>query len=129
MAFHEWVENEYNSKRHGGLGMAPLDRFHIDRERVEFLEPSETSEELFFLEKTAKVGKDNTFRFASKRWETPVELSSKEITLRFHRIHKDPVIIYYKGERLGQAREVDLVANSSEEEKGEDHDSLPLRAF
>lgn len=116
--FYEWVEKEYNSTRHSTLKMSPIDRFFLDRHLITFLNPSECTEELFFMEENRKVQKDNTFRFNTVRYETPCELEGKEIQIRFPRQTKDKVIVYYKSERLGTAREVNLIANASGKRPG-----------
>ncbi len=111
--FTHWVENDYNAMPHDGLGMKPIDRFGIDLARVRFLAPSEHSDELFYAEAVRKVKKDNTFSFGGRRYETPVDLRDKEIQLRHDRRRQDSsaVIIYHKGQRMGQARLLDAVAN------------------
>jgi transposase InsO family protein len=111
--FTSWVENDYNATLHDALGMKPIDRFGIDLARVRFLSPSEHTDELFYAEATRKVKKDNTFSFAGRRYETPVDLRDQEIQLRYDRHHSDTtaVIIYHKGQRQGAARLLDAVAN------------------
>jgi putative transposase len=115
--FSHWVENDYNALPHDAIAMKPIDRFGIDLARVRFLPPSEHNDELFFAEATRKVKKDNTFSFAGRRYETPVDLRDKEIQLRHDRHRSDTtmsptaVIIYYKGQRMGAARLLDTVAN------------------
>jgi putative transposase len=111
--FTEWVENDYNAMPHDAISMKPIDRFGIDLARVRFLSPSEHNDELFFAEATRKVKKDNTFSFAGRRYETPVELCDQEIQLRYDRSRTDTsaVFIYFKGQRLGAARLLDSVAN------------------
>jgi transposase InsO family protein len=111
--FTHWVENDYNAMPHDAIGMKPLDRFGIDLARVRFLPPSEHNDELFYAEATRKVKKDNTFSFAGRRYETPVDLRDREIQLRHDRQRHDTtaVIIYHKGQRMGAARLLDAVAN------------------
>lgn len=111
--FTHWIENDYNAVLHDALGMKPIDRFGIDLARVRFLAPSEHNDELFYAEATRKVKKDNTFSFAGRRYETPVDLRDKEIQLRYDRHHQDTavVVIYYKGQRQGVARLLDAIAN------------------
>ena len=111
--FTHWVENNYNAVEHDTLGMKPIDRFGIDLARVRFLPPSEHHDELFYAEATRKVKKDNTFSFAGRRYETPVDLRDREIQLRHDRRRNDStvVVIYHKGQRLGAARLLDAVAN------------------
>jgi putative transposase len=111
--FTDWVENDYNAVLHDAIAMKPIDRFGIDLARIRFLAPSEHSDELFYAEADRKVKKDNTFSFASRRYETPVDLRDKKIQLRYDRRRLDTtaVIIYHKGQRMGAARLLDAVAN------------------
>jgi putative transposase len=111
--FTQWVENDYNATEHDAIGMKPIDRFGIDLNRVRFLSPSEHSVELFYAEATRQVKKDNTFSFAGRRYETPVDLRNKEVQLRYDRQRTESslVSLYYQNERLGVARLLDAVAN------------------
>jgi len=109
--FFDWVEDEYNAAVHSAIGMKPIDRFGLDLGRIRFLPPSETNDELFFAETTRKVKKDNTFSFQMVRYETPVDLRDKQITLRYDRSRCDRIVIYYKDQRQGEARPLDLIAN------------------
>ena len=117
--FTHWVESDYNAVEHDAIAMKPIDRFGIDLGRVRFLSPSEHNDELFYAEATRKVKKDNTFSFASRRYETPVDLRDREIQLRHDRRRQNTtaVIIYYKGQRMGAARLLDAVANGLQRRK------------
>jgi putative transposase len=110
--FTHWVENDYNAAPHDAIAMKPIDRFGIDLARLRFLPPSEHNDELFYAEADRKVKKDNTFSFAGRRYETPVDLRDKKIQLRYDR-HRGAaaIIVYHKGERMGSARLLDAVAN------------------
>lgn len=109
--FTSWVEDEYNAKEHSVLKMRPIDRFGLDLSRIKFLPPHQVNDELFFVEQDRKVNADNTFSLKAIRFEAPRDLRSKTIQVRFSRSNFDQAIVYYKGERMGQALEVDLVAN------------------
>jgi putative transposase len=110
--FTHWVENDYNAAPHDAIAMKPIDRFGIDLARLRFLPPSEHNDELFYAEADRKVKKDNTFSFAGRRYETPVDLRDKKIQLRYDRRRGGAaVIVYHKGERMGSARLLDAVAN------------------
>ena len=121
--FTHWVEHDYNATEHDAIGMKPIDRFGIDLARIRFLAPSEHNDELFYAEATRKVKKDNTFSFAARRYETPVDLRDKEIQLRYDRRRHDsaavtaPLVIYHKGQRMGAARLLDAVANGLKRRK------------
>lgn len=109
--FIDWLENEYNASPHSSLGMKPIDRFGLDLNRIHFLPPNEANDELFFAEEPRTVKKDNTFSFQGKRYEAPVDLREKLIQIRFERSSCQRIVIYYKDQRLGEAKPLDLIAN------------------
>jgi transposase InsO family protein len=110
--FSQWVEEQYNAQLHSILGMSPLDRFALDRKWVHFLPPNEANDELFFVEEQRHVRADNTFAFHSLRWEAPRHLPDRAIHVRFQRSRAvERVVVYYKGERMGEARLLNAVAN------------------
>jgi len=110
--FTVWVEEDYNARVHSVLGISPLDRFALDRNRVRFLPPNEANDELFFVEEERHVRADNTFSFKSLRWEAPRHLPDRAIHIRFQRsAPTQRAVVYYKGQRMGEARLLDAVAN------------------
>lgn len=110
--FIAWVEELYNAQTHSVLGMSPLDRFALDRSRVRFLPPNEANDEFFYVEEERHVRADNTFSFKALRFEAPRHLPDRTIQIRFERRRPaGRVVVYYKGERMGEARPLDPVAN------------------
>jgi putative transposase len=109
---HQWVEEEYNAKHHSGIQMAPLDRFNLDRNRLKFLTDDAYSAEVFFVEEDRKVSKTNVFSIHSQRYECPVDLRDKTVQVRFDRMRLDRFIVYFGGQRMGQAMLLDLHANA-----------------
>lgn len=110
--FTQWVEEHYNAQLHSVLGMSPLDRFALDRKWVRFLPPNAANDELFFVEEERHVRADNTFSFKSLRWEAPRHLPDRTIHIRHQRSRSvERVVVYYKGERMGEARLLNPVAN------------------
>ena len=110
--FVHWVEEQYNAQKHSVLEMTPLDRFALDRGRVRYLPPNEANDEMFFVEEDRAVRADNTFSFKSFRFEAPRHLPDRTIQIRFER--KRPthrVIVFYKSERMGEAKFLNAVAN------------------
>ncbi len=127
-AFKRWVEDHYNAHEHRVLKMKPIDRFGLDLPRIRFLKPNQVSDELFFVEQDRKTLADNTFSLHTVRFEAPRDLRSRKIQVRFRRAPKGSappkdgdanskaqrigrVVVYYKGERMGEARPVDFRAN------------------
>jgi len=109
--FVEWVEDEYNAKNHSVLNMRPIDRFGLDLQRIRFLPPNEANDELFFVEEERTVLADNTFSFKRTRFEAPRDLRNRKISVRYNRQNFDRAIVYYKQQRMGEARPVDFTAN------------------
>jgi len=110
--FTQWVEEHYNAQTHSVLGMSPLDRFALDRKWLRFLPPNEANDELFFVEEERHVRADNTFSFKSLRFEAPRHLPDRTIHIRFQRSQPTArVVVYYKGERMGEARLLNAIAN------------------
>ena len=109
--YTEWVENKYNASTHSAIGMKPIDRYAFDLKRIRFLEPNQNNDEIFYNEVHRKVKKDNTFSFKNIRYEACADLRNKNIQIRFDRFNTDKVVIYYKGQRIGEAKHLDLIAN------------------
>jgi len=111
--FTQWVEDEYNNVIHSAIGMKPIDRFGMDLKRIRYLEPGQFNDELFYAEAERKVKKDNTFSFNALRFEASADLRDKKITIRFDRSkEKSNIIVYYKNERIGEAKPLDLITNA-----------------
>jgi hypothetical protein len=109
---HAWVEGEYNAQHHSGIGMAPVDRFNLDRNRVKFLADDAYTAEVFFVEEKRKVSKTNVFSINSQRYECPVDLREKSIEVRYDRARRDRFIVYFDGQRMGEAWPLDVHANA-----------------
>jgi transposase InsO family protein len=117
---HDWVENQYNSQYHSGIQMKPLDRFILDRNRLQFLTDDETTEEIFFVEETRKVSKTNLFSINNQRFECPVDLREKKVQVRYNRTRRDRFIVYFNEQRMGEATLVDLAFNAERHLRGGD---------
>ena len=106
------MEEHYNAQVHSILGMSPLDRFALDRKWVRFLPPNEANDELFFVEEERQVRADNTFSFHAVRFKAQRYLPDRTIHVRCQRSQPlARVIVYYKGERMGEARPLNPIAN------------------
>jgi transposase InsO family protein len=116
--FIAWAEDEYNHRHHSTLGMKPVERYALDRERVQYLPPNQYAEELFMMEESRGVGADNTFSYNRIRYEAPADLRRKTIHIRYNKAPTGQKVrppkripVYYKGNRIGQAKALDRVAN------------------
>jgi len=116
--FIAWAEDEYNHRHHSTLGMKPVERYALDRERVQYLPPNQYAEELFMMEETRGVGADNTFSYKRIRYEAPADLRRKTIHIRYDKAPTGRkmtppkhIPVYYKGNRIGQAKALNRIAN------------------
>jgi putative transposase len=91
--------------------MKPIDRFGMDLQRIRFLDPMTANDELFYVEDTRAVRKDNTFSVGNVRYEAPRDLAGRSIEVRFDRAKPDRIVVFYKGERMGEATRLDFLAN------------------
>lgn len=110
--FKLWVERIYHEREHSTLGMKPLDRYYLDRDRIRHLSDNEFCAELFYLEKNARVRTDNTFQYNKIRYEAPRDVRNQTVTIRYSRI--DPSvypIVYLEAERHGEALPIDFIHN------------------
>jgi hypothetical protein len=92
--------------------MSPIDRFNLDRNRVKFLTDDAYSAEVFFVEENRKVSKTNVFSINSQRYECPVDLREKAVQVRYDRLRRDRYVVYFAGQRMGEATELNLYTNA-----------------
>lgn len=107
-----WIENEYNAKPHSSIQMTPIDRFNLDRDRIEYLVDDPYSDEVFFIEEDRVVSKTNLIAIHNTYQECPADLRGKKVQVRFNRTKRNPYIIYYKDQRMGETTPLDLYHNS-----------------
>lgn len=119
-----WIEDEYNAKYHSGIQMIPIDRFNLDISRIKFLTDDEYSEEIFFMEQDRKISKTNVFSIHSRQFECPVDLREKKIQVRFDRTRRHRYVVYFNGQRMGDATPLNLHHNARRHPRptGEHHD-------
>jgi hypothetical protein len=100
-------------RRHRAQALTPIDRFGLDLSRIRFLPPNEVNDELFWVEHERTVLADNTFSVQRQRFECPRDLRSRkvQVQVRFDRKHLTRIAVFYKGERVGEARPLNRVAN------------------
>ena len=130
--FHHWLETDYNAAIHSTLQMKPIDRFGLDLARIRFLDPMEANDELFYVEETRTVRKDNTFSVDNVRYEAPRNLSTRQIEVRFNRADPKRIVVFYHGERMGEATRLDFLANDRpprEETAGDCANEQGMRLF
>lgn len=118
----DWVENQYNTQVHSAIQMCPLDRFNLDHRRIQYLMNDAFTEEVFFVEEDRKVSKVNVFSINSHKFECPVDLRNKTIQVRYDRSQRDRLIVYFKGQRMGEALPLNLIFNAHQPRQENEHD-------
>lgn len=111
--FETWLREDYHLKRHGGIGMKPLDRFLQGTEgtRIERLSPHEI-DHAFMGRLTRVVRQDATVKVDGVFYELPPEFIGTRADLRFPIGRPDELILYKDDKPLGPVRPVDVVDNA-----------------
>jgi putative transposase len=106
-----WVEGEYHRTPHRGLdGATPLDRWAALADEVRYLGPD--IDDLFLQEAKRKVARDRTVSLDAAIYEVDAALVGEAVTLRYDPTKPGrPIQVWAKGERVSDARVVDLHAN------------------
>lgn len=110
----DWIENHYNNQPHSSIQMKPLDRFNLDHDRIHYLTNDEFTEEVFFVEEDRRVSSVNVFSINSQKYECAVDLRGKTIQVRYDRVRHDRFIVYFKGQRMGEATPLNLIFNAQQ---------------
>lgn len=109
-----WLEECYHKVPHGGLdGLTPLERYRQDLLRIRSLGPfASRIDELFLHRYDRLVRKDGTVSYEGERFEVPFELVGQTVKLVVDP-HRQKVVGVesLKGEPLGQATPLDVIAN------------------
>jgi putative transposase len=109
-----WVENEYHTRKHGGLDdCTPLERWQKDLIHIRPLGSFATKiDELFYHRDTRKVKKDGSISYQGNSYEVPFELCGKDVRLVVDpHIAKPIKVECLRGEFLGMVTPLDQLAN------------------
>ena len=110
-----WIEKIYHRRIHSALqGQTPLQRYQQDLPRIRTLgSRAARLDELFYHRIERKVRKDGTVSYQGQRFEVPYELAGQKVQLVVDP-HSEQVISVEnsKGQTLGKATPLDVVANS-----------------
>ena len=78
-----WIEGEYHTTFHRGIGEAPLDKWLRLADRIRPAPPDLNLERLFLARVSRRVRKDGTFTVQGRLFEAGVELIGLKILVRF----------------------------------------------
>jgi hypothetical protein len=111
--FEHWLRDDYHLKRHGGIGMKPLDRFLAGAEQtlIQRLAPPEI-DHAFMGRITRVVRQDATVKIDGGFYEVPPECIGARVDIRFPVGRPDELVLYRDDQPVGPIRRVDAVENA-----------------
>ena len=111
--FEHWLRDDYHLRRHGGIGMKPLDRFLAGSETtlVQRLSSDEI-DHAFMGRLTRLVRNDATVKIDSVFYEVPPEFIGARVDIRFPIANPDRLILYRDDRPVRPLQPVDLVENA-----------------
>ena len=108
-----WLRDDYHLKRHGGIGMKPLDRYLAGAEGtlIQRLAPHEI-DHAFLGRITRVVRGDSTVKIDGSFYEVPPECIGGRVEIRFPIARPDDLVLYRDDKPLCAIRPVDVVDNA-----------------
>ena len=111
--FSNWLETEYHREIHSSLGITPLDAWLASSDKIKHMDPFIDIDSIFLHQISRKVYKDSIVSVNGTAFEVPPILIGKRVTVIFD--PKSPlerIMVKYNGKDYGQARPVNLYANT-----------------
>ena len=108
-----WLRDDYHLRRHGGIGMKPLDRYLAGAEEtlIQRLAPHEI-DHAFMGRITRVVRNDATVKIDGLFYEVPPGLVGHRVDLRFPVARPDELFLYQDDRPVASIQPVDLVDNA-----------------
>lgn len=111
--FEPWLRDDYHLRRHGGIGMKPLDRYLAGAEQtlIQRLGPHEIDHA--FMGRLGRVVRnDATVKIDGQFYEVPPGLVGQRVELRFPIARPDELFLYQDDQPVAAIKPVDLVDNA-----------------
>src|SRR5213593_4670440 len=111
--FESWLRDDYHLRRHGGIGVKPLDRFLAGAETtlIQRLAPPEL-DHAFMGRLVRLVRNDATVKLGGQFYEVPPEFIGQRVELRFPVGRPEQLILYRDDQPVGPVKPVDAVDNA-----------------
>lgn len=106
-AFTSWVEGYYHLRKHGSTGQSPKDRAATLKRTMRRVPMIELTE-IFLWEEARKVDKAGCVSVFGNSFEVQSHLAGQTITLRFDPYDLSVMQVWHEGNRLPDARLLDL---------------------
>lgn len=111
--FEHWLRDDYHLKRHGGIGMKPLDRFLSGTEGtlIERRSPEEI-DHAFMARITRVVRSDATCKIDGDFYELPPRFIGARVDIRYPLADPGTLVLYENDAPVTTVRPVDVVDNA-----------------
>jgi transposase len=111
--FSAWLETEYHREVHSSLGITPLDAWLAGSDKIKHMDPFIDIDSIFLHQISRKVYKDSIVSVNGTAFEVPPILIGKRVTVIFNPGPPvERIMVKYNGKDYGEARPVDLYANT-----------------
>lgn len=113
LRFDTWLRDDYLLKRHGGLGMKPLDRYLAGAQETLIARLSVEELDQAFMGRIVRVVRnDSTIRVDGRFYEVPPDFIGARVDVRYPVGRPDTLILYRDDKPLGPIHPVDPAANA-----------------
>lgn len=96
-AFEEYLEDDYHTRKHGGTGMSPIDRYRQDAKALR--RAPENLPEYFRKQVSRKVNNDRTVKLDNRLFEAPHGYIGEQVFLRFENYER--IEVFSDGNSVG----------------------------
>jgi hypothetical protein len=107
-----WLQEVYHPRVHGGIGESPQERFARALPLLRLLDPHLDLDRLFYTRIERVVRKDGTVRIDNDLYEVNLALRGLKVQLELDPWIKHPILVRYKGQDFGIARQANPHLNS-----------------
>lgn len=94
--FHIWLQEAYQNRVHGALGISPRDAWQNDRQKLQFA-TSEEMREAFLREETRKVDKTGCFSLCGEKYDSGFDFINRRVTVRYDPFDLREVLVLREG--------------------------------
>lgn len=116
--YWNYMERDYQNKKHSSLGMSPRERYMLDYGRITFVDPARL-DEAFLHSAARKVNRTGCIRLDNAEYEVPQKYIGQKIHVRYDPDDMGTIYIYDEssGKRLEAAKPLDRHGNRKRKRK------------
>jgi hypothetical protein len=111
--FERWLRDDYHLRRHGDIGMKPLDRFLAGAETTLIQRLALPELDHAFMGRLVRVVRnDATIKLGGQFYEVPPEFIGQHVELRFPVGRPEELVLYRDDQPVAPVKRVDAVDNA-----------------